>query len=171
MHDVVVVRWPEERAEIERLARNHIPRLLVVEPDATPPITEDVLEDWIRLPADHRDLSSRLENLRRRADALLNAPLLDRHGRLLFRGRWTSVTPTEERLLARLARHFDDVVPTDELVAMGWPGRAPSATAIRVAFHRLRLRLRPLGLELRRFEHGWLLQARADEPSAQVVTT
>jgi hypothetical protein len=171
MLDVVVVRWPQEEAEIERLARDRVPRLLLVEPGAPAPITEDVLADWIRLPADHQDVTYRVANLRRRAETLLNAPLLDRRGRLLVRGRWTSVTPTEERLLARLARCFDDVVPAEELVAMGWPDRPPSANAVRVTFHRLRARLRPLGLELRRFELGWLLQARADEGWARVVPT
>jgi len=168
MPDVVVVCWPQEKSELERLARERIPRLLFVEPDAAPPITEDVLEDWIRLPADPRELSSRLENLRRRAKMLLTSPLLDRHGRLMFRGRWTNVTPTEERLLARLARRFDGVVPTSELLAMGWPDVAPSANAVRVTFHRLRVRVRPLGLELRRFDHGWLLQAQEDGRAARV---
>jgi two-component system, OmpR family, response regulator len=169
--DVVVVRWPQEQSELERLARQQIPRLLLVEPDAAPPITEDVLEDWVRLPADHRELTSRLENLRRRAETLLSAPLLDRRGRLVFRGRWTNVTPTEERLLARLTHRFDDVVPAAELLATGWPEQKPSANAIRVTFHRLRVRLRPIGLELRRFDHGWLLQARDDDRAAWVASS
>ena len=168
MPDVVVVRWPDERSELERLARHRIPRLLLVEPEAAPPITDDVLEDWIRLPADHRELTSRVESLRRRAGALLTGPLLDRHRRLKFRGRWTNVTPTEERLLVRLADRFDDLVPSGELLTMGWPDQAPSANAVRVTFHRLRARLRPLGLELRRMEHGWRLQARDDARSAWV---
>ena len=35
------------------------------------------------------------------------------------------------RLLARLAHHFDDVVPAAELVDAGWPDRPPTANAVR----------------------------------------
>jgi hypothetical protein len=139
MRDVVVVCWPQERAEVERLSLLRIPRLLLVEPGCPPPVTEDVLEDWVRLPFDDRELKARLATLRRRAETLLDAPRLDRHGRLLFREHWVSVTPTEERLLARLAHHFNDV---------------------RVTMHRLRRRVRPMTLELRRMGDGWLLQER-----------
>jgi two-component system OmpR family response regulator len=171
MTDVVVVCWPQEQAEIDRLARQRIPRLLLVEPGAPPPVTEDVLEDWIRLPADHRELATRLATLRRRAETLLDVPQLDRHGRLVFRGHWTTVTPTEERLLVRLTHRFNDVVPEAELLAAAWPDHAPTANAIRVTFHRLRVRLRPLALELRRFDHGWLLQSGAVDPATWVVTS
>lgn len=160
MTDVVVVSWPQERDEVERLARQRIPRLLLVDPDCAPPVTEDVLEDWVRLPADDRDVKARLTTLRRRAATLLDVPRLDRHGRLLFRQRWITITPAEERLLARLALRFNDVVPTGELIDAGWPGGAPSPNAVRVTMHRLRHRLEPLSLELRRMDDGWLLHER-----------
>ncbi len=32
MLDVVVVRWPQDEAEVERLARDRVPRLMLVEP-------------------------------------------------------------------------------------------------------------------------------------------
>jgi hypothetical protein len=163
--DVVVVYWPKDRADAERLARQRVPRLLLVEPGCPPPVTEDVLEDWIRLPLDHTELSTRLATLRRRAETLLDVPRMDRHGRLVFRQQWISVTPIEERLLARLTHRFNDVVPISELLGMGWPDRMPSQNAVRVTFHRLRRRIRPAALDLRRFDHGWLLHAREDAPA------
>ena len=164
MTDVVVVCWPQERAEVDRLARARIPRLLLVEPGCPAPITEDALEDWVRLPLDDAELKARLATLRRRAAALLTVPELDRHGRLLFREHWTDLTPIEERLLARLIRRFDDVVDGAELISAGWPGQQPTANAVRVTLHRLRRRLRPLALELRRVGDGWLLHERQDLP-------
>src|SRR3977135_3375056 len=76
MTDVVVVCWPQERAEVDRLARARTPRLLLVEPGCPPPIQEDVLEDWVRLPVDDAELKARLATLRRRAATLLSGPLL-----------------------------------------------------------------------------------------------
>jgi two-component system OmpR family response regulator len=157
MTDVVVVCWPQEQAEVERLARLRIPRLLLVDPGCPPPVTDDVLEDWVRLPLDDREVKARLATLHRRAATLLDIPRLDRHGRLLFREHWISVTPIEERLLARLANRFNDVVPAAEVLDAGWPDRRPTANAVRVTMHRLRRRLRPMALELRRTGDGWLL--------------
>ena len=54
--DVVVVRWPDEQPRLERLRSAGTPRLLLVAPEAPPPVPLDPLEDWVRLPADDRDL-------------------------------------------------------------------------------------------------------------------
>jgi hypothetical protein len=165
MPDIVVGWWPQERAEVDRLARARIPRLLLVEPGCPPPVTEDVLEDWVRLPLDDAEVKARLATLRRRAATLLPVPQLDRHGRLLFAEQWIELTPIEERLLARLVHHFDDVVDGVDLLGAGWPGQRPTANAVRVTMHRLRRRLRPLALELRRVGDGWLLHERQDVPA------
>jgi Transcriptional regulatory protein, C terminal len=164
MTDVVVVCWPQERAEAQRLALARIPRLLLVEPGCPPPITEDALEDWVRLPLDDAEVKARLATLRRRAATMLDVPQLDRHGRLLFRQHWIALTPLEERLLTRLTLRFDQVVDTAELLDAGWPQRRPTANAVRVTMHRLRRRLRPTGLELRRVGAGWLLHERQELP-------
>ena len=149
---------------MDRLALARIPRLLLVEPGCAPPVTEDVLEDWVRLPLDDAELKARLATLRRRAATLLDVPRLDRHGRLLFRGQWINLTPIEERLLARLTHRFDDVVGGSDVVAAGWPDHRPTANAVRVTMHRLRRRLQPLALELRRVGDGWLLHERQELP-------
>ncbi len=74
MTEVVVLSWPQEEAEAARLGRLRIPRLLLVEAGCAPPVTEDVLEDWVRLPLDDRDVKVRLATLRRRAALLPERP-------------------------------------------------------------------------------------------------
>ena len=49
--EVVLVRWPEEEARLERLRAAGSPRLLLVGEDLAAPEPVDPLEDWIRLPA------------------------------------------------------------------------------------------------------------------------
>jgi two-component system OmpR family response regulator len=159
MTDVVIVRWPEERAEVARLAGQQVPRLLLVAAEADPPEPGDVLQDWVRLPSDDRDFRARISGLRLRAADRAAPPTLDRHGRMLYRGRWAQLSPTEERLGAALAESFGSVVSDERLLAQGWPGAHASANALRVHLHRLRRRLDPLGLEVRVVRsEGWVLQ-------------
>jgi hypothetical protein len=65
--DVTYVRWPDE-AEVRADLRARLrPRLLLVAPDAAPPDVVDDLEDWVRVPADERDISVRANRLARLA--------------------------------------------------------------------------------------------------------
>jgi two-component system OmpR family response regulator len=159
MTDVVIVRWPEERAEVARLAATLVPRLLLVAAEADPPEPGDVLQDWVRLPGDDRDFRARISGLRLRAADLAAAPTLDRHGRMLYRGRWAQLSPIEERLAGALAESFEAVVSDGHLIERGWPAGRASANALRVHLHRLRRRIDPLGLEVRVVRsEGWVLQ-------------
>lgn len=158
MADVVVVHWPEQREEIYRLAEQRVPRLLLVAPAADPPEAGDVLQDWVRLPGDERDVRARLSGLRRRADQE-TAPVIDGHGRLVFRRSWIQLSPIHERLARRLLVAPEEVVPERELLEEGWPGGSPSSNALRVHLHRLRRYIAPLGLEIRGVRgEGWVLQ-------------
>ena len=65
--DVVLVRWPEENFHLGELRGTGTPRLLLVGPDAPPPDSIDPLEDWIRLPAEDRDVRARVATLEARA--------------------------------------------------------------------------------------------------------
>ena len=160
MTDVVIVRWPEERDEVARLADAQVPRLLLVAAGADPPEPGDVLQDWVRLPGDDRDFGARIRGLRLRAAGLAAAPRIDRHGRLLYRGRWAQLSPIEERLGRELAEAFESVVSDERLIERGWPAAHASANALRVHLHRLRRRIGPLGLEVRVVRsEGWVLQA------------
>src|SRR5207253_9403009 len=80
----VVIRWPSDEERRRELADLGIPRLLLVDSEATPPICADALEDWIRLPSDERDIDARMNGLRARASAWAPAtrPQLDGNGRL-----------------------------------------------------------------------------------------
>src|SRR5262245_57590085 len=62
---VELVRWPAEAGRREQLAARGVPRLVLVEAgERLPPIDRD--EDWIRLPADERDVWARMRNLQLR---------------------------------------------------------------------------------------------------------
>ena len=78
--DVVLVRWPEENFHLGELRGAGTPRLLLVGPEAAPPDSTDPLEDWIRLPAEDRDVRARVATLEARASNG-QAVARDRRGR------------------------------------------------------------------------------------------
>jgi DNA-binding response OmpR family regulator len=165
--DVVVVHWPEQRDELPRLAEQGVPRLLLVAPAADPPDAGDVLQDWVRLPGDERDVRARLSGLRRRAADLETPPTVDEHGRLLFGHRWVQLSPIHERLARRLIAAGEGVVAEQDLFDRGWPGGAPTSNALRVHLHRLRRLISPLGLEIRGVRgEGWVMQRVTSPPTA-----
>jgi len=163
--DIVVLRWPSERTNRERLVNESKPRLLLVAPDADPPAQADCLEDWIRLPADDRDVAARLHALEMRAGRHGRAPEADDKGRLVHDGRWVALSPIEDRLVKALAARFGNVVGRNELLRAGWPdGGDPSDAALRVHLTRLRKEIAPLGLEIATVRgFGHVLQERAGE--------
>lgn len=63
--DVALVSWPGDAALADELAQVGRPRVLVVSASAPPPEVHDVLEDWVRVPADHRDVEVRAHRLAR----------------------------------------------------------------------------------------------------------
>jgi DNA-binding response OmpR family regulator len=149
------------------LASQGVPRLLLVAPAADPPDAGDVLQDWVRLPGDERDVRARLSGLRQRAADLETAPLIDGHGRLLFRGTWVQLSPIHERLARCLMASREDVVAEQVLRDQGWPGGASSSNALRVHLHRLRRLILPLGLEIRAVRgEGWVLQRIPAPPAS-----
>ena len=165
------MHWPEQRDEIPRLAEQRVPRLLLVAPAADPPEAGDVLQDWVRLPGDERDVRARLSGLRQRA-AQDSAPHVDVHGRLVFRRAWVQLSPIHERLIRRLLRTPEEVVVEQDLLADGWPGGNPSSNALRVHLHRLRRYIAPLGLEIRAVRgEGWVLQRRRPPAPSSGSTT
>ena len=158
--DVVLVRWPEETARLTELRVEATPRLLLVGPDEPPPESADCLEDWIRLPADDRDVRARVASLARRAGETATTPELDEDGLLHFRGDWVSLSPVERGLASALVDRFGAVVSRDALGRRAWPGGAPSRNALDVHVLRLRRRISPLALEVRTVRsRGYLLQA------------
>jgi DNA-binding response OmpR family regulator len=145
--DIVLVRWPEQRADAERLARLHRPHLLLVEPDAEAPVLEGCLVDWVRLPADDRDVRARLANLVARAQEHPAVPALNGFGELSFRGRRVFLSPTDERIAESLVASFDKAVSDEDIFERIWDGHG-DASKVRVHISRLRKRIQPLGLEI-----------------------
>jgi hypothetical protein len=162
----VVIRWPSDPAQRRELADLGVPRLLLVDSDASPPVCIDPLEDWIRLPSDERDIDARLNALRVRASSWIPStrPELDGHGRLLRGGRWVPLSPTEEQLCTLLIGEFGEVVSDTDLMARAWPGGTGTPTGLRLQMTRLRRRIAELQLEVRSVRgKGYVLQ---DQPAA-----
>ena len=158
--DVVLVRWPDDAERRESLTSAGVPRLLLVSEGSDPPATVDCLEDWVRLPADERDVRLRADSLHRRiCTHLPDRPELDEHGVLRFNGRWVPLPPVEARLTAALIDRFGAVVSRELLTRAGWPGGAGGRNALDVHVLRLRRRIVPVGLAIRTVRaRGYLLE-------------
>jgi two-component system OmpR family response regulator len=163
--DVVLVRWPAEAPRRAELARRSCPRLLLVEGEADPPPSPgDCLEDWIRVPANKRDVRSRLNALEARAEHHgTPLPSLDDDGVLRHGAAWVPLPPVECRLTEALLDRYGAVVSRDHLARSGWPSGAPGRNALDVHVLRLRRRIHPLGLAIRTVRsRGYLLEGRGE---------
>lgn len=160
--EVVLVRWPHETERRARLERDGVPRLLLVEDGAAPPLVEDPLEDWVRVPAQELDVRARLDTLAlRRSRAAPTLPTLDDDGVLRFKGIWASLPPVEARLSEVLLERFGAVVSRDSLARAGWPDGTPGRNALDVHVLRLRRRLLPVRLAIRTVRsRGYLMEAQ-----------
>ncbi|HEY2666705.1 MAG TPA: helix-turn-helix domain-containing protein [Actinomycetota bacterium] len=147
---VVIVRWPEEAAALEGLRTLGQPRLLLVAPNAAAPCTDDCDEDWIRLPAEDADMRVRISTVAARAARHAQPPEVKGDGRLTFRGHWVGLTGIEEAVAQVLSEHFGEVVDHPTVEAAASVTRQPSPNALRVSISRLRKRIAPLGLVVRR---------------------
>jgi hypothetical protein len=165
---VIIVAWPAGTAQREALAREGVPRLLVVEEGVSPPPLVDCLEDWVQAPASETELRSRREALALRADCHHRVvPHLDQEGLLSFGGGSVYLPPVEARLAAALLDRYGAVVSAARLGRAGWPGVVASRGMLDVRIHRLRRRLEPLGLVLRTIrQRGWILEPAAPGDSS-----
>jgi DNA-binding response OmpR family regulator len=163
--DVVLVRWPQERDRREELRRSGRPRLLVLDEEAPAPTSVDLLEDWIRLPADESDVAARVAALEQRASARRpSPPTLDEDGVLKANGRWVALPPVEARLTAALLERYGAVVSREALARAGWPDGAPGRNALDVHVLRLRRRVDPLRLVIRTVRsRGYVLESATGE--------
>jgi two-component system OmpR family response regulator len=163
--EVVLLRWPEEGERLGQLRVSGAPRLLLVEGDGELPELVDCLEDWIRFPADARDMRARIVRLASLSETEELPPQVDGDGLLRYRGRWVALPPVEGVLVAMLVDRFGAVVGRDTLSRRTWPAGEPTR-ALDVCMLRLRRRIAPLGLEVRTVHsRGFLMQAaqsRAD---------
>ena len=161
--DVVLVRWPDEADRREELRRFGRPRLLVLDDSVPPPTDLDVLEDWIRLPAEDTDVAARVASLEQRAEDHGGVRVLDDDGVLRVNRRWVALPPVEARLTTALLDRFGAVVSRETLAKAGWPDGAPGRNALDVHVLRLRRRLEPLGLVIRTVRsRGYVLEAEPE---------
>jgi two-component system, OmpR family, response regulator len=158
--DVVLLRWPEEDARLRQLRAARAPRLLLLNAASAPPESADCLEDWIRLPANGRDVGARAASLAVRAESDQTAPEVDGDGLLRRGGRWVALPPVEAALAAVLVDGFGAVVGREILARRVWPNGEPRSRALDVNVNRLRRRIAPLGIEVRTVRaRGYLMEA------------
>lgn len=160
--DVALVRWPEDEGKRRELKSSNRPRLLLVDAKAPAPVSGDPLEDWIRLPADDRDLRARLDALTLRSGGGAEVfPELDGDGLLHLGDQWVALPPIEQRLAASLIDKPSAVVSRDALSRAGWPGEVATRNALDVHMLRLRRRIEPLGLSIRTVRsRGYVLDVK-----------
>jgi len=142
--DVVVLRWPEQAQDVDRLDRLGVPRLLLVEPGVAPPEHESCLQDWVRLPADDADVRVRLRALSHRPARHPVVPSIDTVGQLSHRGQTLFLSPLDQRLAELFIDHFGDLVADDAIREKAWP-EGTTTQAVRVQVSRLRRRIAEVG--------------------------
>lgn len=140
---IALVHWPLDHERRARLKSARVPCLLLVEQDVEPPFVEE-WEDWIHLPADERDVSTRLQGLVRR---LCRPELVDE---TVLRNGYGSVMLTQpESLIARALLDSDGaLVSRKHLELELWPDGSPKTRALDDLIYRLRRRLKPLRLNI-----------------------
>ena len=159
--NIEVLRWPHDDTRLAELRDGSVPRLVVVDDGADPPMTSDCLEDWVFASATDREVELRKHSLTARAEQHGTRPLLDEDGLLHHRDAWVSLSPVEQSLASALLDRFGAVVTRDMMADRAWPSGVPTRNALDVHVLRLRRRVAPLGLEIRTVRsRGYLMQPR-----------
>ncbi len=156
--EVTLVSWPDEANRGRALAESGSPVLYLVGADVIAPIPSTCIEDWIRLPADDRDLYARMSALLARARIHQTPPRLDEHRRLWFGGHVLALASPEAEVASLLTDRFGQVVPDRDLALAA---ALDQPALLRAPVHRLRTSLRPMGLEIERCRRaGYRLRRR-----------
>ena len=148
---VELLQWPRDRDVRRSLARAGVARVLLVVPGEDPPADIGVDEDWVRLPADEREVWSRAERLSRLATALEQERPMLRSGRILVHGGGTAVLSRSEAIaVGLLLESPGTIVPRQRFVEALWPDGPPaSGRALDALVERLRRRIDGLHLSIR----------------------
>ncbi len=86
-------------------------------------------------------------------------PAIDAFGVLRYAGAWLALTPVQESIMRCLMERPGHAVSAREVAAAAWPGGGPDLHAINVHLHRLRPRLKDLGLVVHTLRgRGFLLE-------------
>ncbi|CAM5543987.1 hypothetical protein Sdia_48000 [Streptomyces diastaticus subsp. diastaticus] len=126
-----------------------MPRLLVVEAGARPPVCNDPFEDWVRAPISRDDLDARVRALQNRLDSR-QTPTLDSAGTLTFGSHSITVSSVQTELMELLIEHFGEVVYRHELSQrLAERVQRPTRNSLDLHIMRLRRRLTPTDLVIR----------------------
>ena len=158
---VVAMQWPAQAADVVSLVQSGRPVLLLVDQHADPPDLDGPLTDWIRVPAEARDIEARIRALDRRTTPAHRRPYLDSFGRLHRGGQWVIIySEIEQRLLKLMLDQVDDVITHERLFESGWSGKVPTPNALRVHVARANRRIECLGLRIRSLRGiGYVIEA------------
>jgi len=146
---VELVQWPRDEALRTNLARAGVARLLLVAADADPPDVVGVNEDWIRVPADERDLIHRAQRLSRWVAHLASEQLVLDPNRIVHRGGAAAVLSELEATLLEELLSVPGVISREQLERAVWPDGVPSARSLDNLVFRLRGHLERLGVAVR----------------------
>jgi len=158
-----LVQWPTDGDRRAQLAKAKVPTLLLVASDVAPPAVDE-WEDWIRLPADERDVSIRLQGLARR----VCRPVLDDDAVLRNTYGTVMLSLSESAVARSLLRSDGRLVSRAELECAVWPHGAPRARALDDLIYRFRRRIKPLHLEVFRVRGRGFVLGIAPDLTAQV---
>lgn len=148
---VSLVAWPADEDLRRHLSSLDLPRLLLVDAAAPPPISLDHKEDWVRLPADAADLRARAVALveRTASGSAPPTPVLDDDGLLHVGSSWVHVTTAQMPVVRLLVDRFDRVVTFDAIATASVAGGGTGSLAsVRTLLARLGRRMAGVGLEL-----------------------
>ena len=146
--EVAHVRWPEESARRDLLARSGAARLLHVEHGVDPPIVVDELEDWIRCPADAMEVAIRATTLSERVRRSMGDMRIDDDDVLRVGRHWVALPPTEAALARVLLAQRGRPVDPGGIPALVEARGGLAGSDVRVTTTRLRRRLAPLGIRI-----------------------
>lgn len=160
--DVIFVRWPAQIDLRRRCRSEGVPRLLVVESGAQPPVSNDPVEDWVRPPISRDDLEARVKALQNRFNSR-RVPTLDLAGTLSFGRHSITISTTQTELMRLLIERFGEVVYRNEFVhclATRMPAPTPTRNSLDLHIMRLRRRLLPIDLSIRTvWGRGYMLES------------
>ncbi|SBU91129.1 Response regulators consisting of a CheY-like receiver domain and a winged-helix DNA-binding domain [Streptomyces sp. Ncost-T6T-1] len=157
--DVMFVRWPAETDLRNRCKRDGVPRLLVVEAGARPPVCNDPFEDWVRAPIARADLDARVRALQNRLDHR-QTPTLDSAGTLTFGPHSITVSNVQTELMELFIEHYGEVVYRHELTQrLAERVQRPTRNSLDLHIMRLRRRLLPTDLVIKTaWGRGYVLE-------------
>ena len=145
LDEIELLHWPGDVARRAAAAERGTPRLLLVADGALPPRL-DPGEDWVRVPADERDLLARMQRLAVEFDRRSRPPYLEADVVLRYGGRTVVVSKAEAAVLRPLIVRFGELVAWDVLRTELWPDAERTARAMSSRVFRVRSRIEPIGL-------------------------